>query len=433
MLKVLHVTAQKPDSTGSGIYLSGLIKGMKKLVGEQYLLCGIDENDSEDEIEKRFGGNLKVYPIKYGKNMGFDVPGMSDNMPYKSTRYRDMTEDMADKMKDNVMRALNSINKNFDPDLIVCHHLYYETSIVREFFPDKKIVAICHGTCLRQLKSNDFKKEYILKNIKKIDRIYSLHDEQKVEIMNFFGVENVDTLGSAYDNTIFFDMNSKKSRDTRLNSDTNIGINKNNKEQYLQANSIKNGITISYAGKIAFSKGLVQLIQSVDKANFKTNVKFIMIGDGSIESETTFIKRLAKSSKCDFDFVGRVNQMKLSEYLNMSDIFVLPSFYEGLPLVLLEAMACKNFIITTDIPGVKKWLGEEIYTSGIIDFVDLPVMKSVSTPDERFLGDFVDRLTKSLEKMVDRCVNIEIPDVDIDRRSWSELAKKVVNDFYEEI
>lgn len=251
MIKVLHVTAQKPDSTGSGIYLSGLIKGMMDLVGEQYLLCGIDEQDSEDEIVDKFDGNVKVEAVKYGVNIGFNVPGMSDNMPYPATRYRDMTKEMAEAMRGSIEESLNKISMEFDPDLIICHHLYYATSIVRDFFLDKKVVAICHGTCLRQLKTNEFEREYIMSRIKDIDMIYALHEEQKKDVVELFCVDNVDILGSAYDSSIFYDRGLSKTSDN---------------------------VVISYAGKISFTKGLVQLIQAVDRASFDKEVEFLFVG-----------------------------------------------------------------------------------------------------------------------------------------------------------
>jgi len=44
----------------------------------------------------------------------------------------------------------------------------------------------------------------------------------------------------------------------------------------------------------------------------------------------------------------------MPNWLNRMDIFVLPSWVEGLPTVLLESMACQTPVIATDIPGTRE-------------------------------------------------------------------------------
>ena len=53
-MNILHVSAQKPDSTGSGIYMSGIINGMEKLCDKQALVAGIDIGDSVEKIKEKF-------------------------------------------------------------------------------------------------------------------------------------------------------------------------------------------------------------------------------------------------------------------------------------------------------------------------------------------------------------------------------------------
>jgi glycosyltransferase involved in cell wall biosynthesis len=53
-------------------------------------------------------------------------------------------------------------------------------------------------------------------------------------------------------------------------------------------------------------------------------------------------------------WLGQIPQPALAELLRRSDIFVLPSYFEGLPLVLIEAMASGAVPVSTDLPGVKK-------------------------------------------------------------------------------
>ena len=47
-MRLLSITAQKPDSTGSGVYLTELVKGFQKLGHKQAVICGVLQEDKID-------------------------------------------------------------------------------------------------------------------------------------------------------------------------------------------------------------------------------------------------------------------------------------------------------------------------------------------------------------------------------------------------
>jgi glycosyltransferase involved in cell wall biosynthesis len=78
-----------------------------------------------------------------------------------------------------------------------------------------------------------------------------------------------------------------------------------------------------------------------------TDVKarLIIVGDGP---EKHNLLKLADSLSLPVEFLGTISYENLSKIYNEADLFVLPSFYEGLPLVALEAMACGTPTIVSD-------------------------------------------------------------------------------------
>jgi len=83
--------------------------------------------------------------------------------------------------------------------------------------------------------------------------------------------------------------------------------------------------------------------------------KLVIAGDGELRGEIeSLISTLGLRS--EIILLGRRND--IPALLNMSDFFVLSSKYEGLPTVVIEAMACGTYVIATDCGGSAEIMGE---------------------------------------------------------------------------
>ena len=125
-MRILSITAQKPNSTGSGVYLTELVKEYAAQGHEQAVVAGIYQDDVV-ELPKGVG----FYPVYFeSEKLPFPIVGMSDEMPYRSTRYCDMTPKMTDQFQKTFLEVIDSAIREFVPELILCHHLYLLTAIV---------------------------------------------------------------------------------------------------------------------------------------------------------------------------------------------------------------------------------------------------------------------------------------------------------------
>jgi len=111
---------------------------------------------------------------------------------------------------------------------------------------------------------------------------------------------------------------------------------------------------IGNLGRLHRTKRLNILIKAfaILKNNIRQNVKLLFIGDGP---EKKHLQNLSSKLgiKNDVIFTGFIKRG--DKILKIFDIFILPTSFEGCSNVLVEAMAKKLPIITTDIPSVK-WM-----------------------------------------------------------------------------
>jgi glycosyltransferase involved in cell wall biosynthesis len=408
MKKILHILSQRPAKTGSGIYLLSLLQEADKKRYEQCVIVGIPEKDKEVDLEyiKKF----KYYPVCFqSKEIPFPVVGMSDVMPYESTRYKDLTEEMFQKWKKSFGESITKAIKEFKPDLIITHHLWVLSVFVKELAPNIPTIAVCHGTGLRQSKLAYRFSDYVVKGCKNIDSIFALNNYQKEKIIKDYEIseDKVSVIGSGYNSNIFF--RGAKSKDK----------------------SVKR---LVYAGKLSYSKGVLSLLRAYGKLNkYNENIELVLVGSGSGE-EFENIKREAEGVNLRVIFKGAVPQKDLGEIFRESDIFILPSLYEGLPLVLIEALASGLRVVSTDLPGVKHWIGDDINNSGVIKYVKLPRLIDTDIPLKEDLPQFEEELGKAIERQIELSINCGyIEDIKIikaiEEMSWAGVLNKMEKHF----
>ena len=127
---------------------------------------------------------------------------------------------------------------------------------------------------------------------------------------------------------------------------------------------INNGVNIEQHNKVVLENNIIQLLvvsRLVSQKNIDSIIKAVkvmeneniilnIVGDGS---EINNLKLLVKKYELDkkINFIGKIENTKLNEYLKNADIFIQASNYEGLPHSILEAMNCEIPILSTDVGG----------------------------------------------------------------------------------
>lgn len=400
-MRILSVTAQKPSSTGSGVYLTEVVKSLSETGVSQAVVAGVTR---EDRIEMPDG--VTVYPVYFeSEKLPYPVVGMSDEMPYTSTRYRDMTEEMTEQFRGAFLEVLDEAVEKEQPDIILCHHLYYLTALIREHYPKKKVYGFCHNTDLRQMESIPFQREFIRSQIPKLDRIFALQDAQKEKIKKVYPVpdEKMTVIGTGYNSRIF-----KKTKDR-----TSEAISGKEEEK----------TRLIFAGKITQKKGVKSLIRALDFLDYKKEqIQLTLAGGAGNQKEYEEIEQMAEGCRYPVKFAGCVSQTRLAKLYNESDVFVLPSMYEGLPLTVIESLACGDRVVMTELDGITEWLADMVPDADI-RYVKLPKMKGPDEAVEEELPAFERRLAEVLKNAIDAK---HTKACDVSRISWQKIAEEVI-------
>ncbi|MFX4262424.1 glycosyltransferase family 4 protein [Pelotomaculum propionicicum] len=392
-MRILHVIAQKPGHTGSGIFLINLLRIAAQRGHDQCLVAGISAGDGK--CGQYMPANLHFIPVLFEtKELPFPVPGMSDEMPYPSTRYRQMTDEMIRLWEKAFIKALEDAAA-FQPDLIIVHHLWLLAALVRKLFHYRPVIGVCHGTELRQLASADKFSDQVLRGCRRLDRIAALSPFQNEQIENTYGIdgERIIVTGSGFDRNIFY---PPENRETG-------GI-----------------IKALYAGKLSAAKGVPSLLRAVSQLPLTRNDFQLTLAGSGCGCDYDEIMALADACPFETIFTGNLPQAELGQLMRQCHLFIIPSFYEGLSLVTMEALASGLWVVASEVPGIREWVGSRMEELGIIEYVSLPRLRSADLPIEEELPAYEKRLAYGIFRKLERIKTFS----DVPSAGWKEMARK---------
>lgn len=114
-----------------------------------------------------------------------------------------------------------------------------------------------------------------------------------------------------------------------------------------------------FVGRLAPVKGIDMLLEALGTLIHELpNLRLTIVGDGP---ERKRLEVVAAPLGKHVSFVGYKSQAEVAELMHATDIFVLPSFAEGVPVVLMEAMASEVPVIATTVAGVGELVEDGVH------------------------------------------------------------------------
>lgn len=295
-------------------------------------------------IEK--GNEPVVVTSKIGDLPNFEI--MHDTRIYRFNCYPFLKGRYPFLKKDSEYKKIISILEKENFDLVIVNTRFYRHSLVAMKFAEKNhipCITIEHGT------------SHLSVNNKVLDYFGSLYEHaltmlDKKHCDNYYGVSL-----ACNDWLKHFHIEAKGVLYNSIDVHEVEDLIKNKCENYREKYSISNDATvITFTGRLLPEKGIHQLLNVMEKINKKYDDVYLFIaGEGDLED------MINQRKNKHIIPLGRIDFNHIVALLDDSDIFCLPSFSEGFSTSVLEAVACKCYIVTTARGGSKELVINDNY------------------------------------------------------------------------
>lgn len=236
-----------------------------------------------------------------------------------------------------IFRVLLSIKK-----CKIAHiHMSYKGSFYRKSIIilllkifNKPVIIHMHGSCFKEFYNglNGMTKKYCKFIFNKADKVIVLSESWKKFFVSFVEKDKV------------FVMHN------------NVPIKE---KLYNMENKRENKVYFLFLGRQGNRKGIYDLLDvSIKlKQTHKEKFKLIIAGDGEIEKVNQIIKKSDLME--NVENVGWIDGTEKEHLLEVANVFVLPSYNEGLPMAILEAMSYHIPCIATKVGGIPEVIENE--------------------------------------------------------------------------
>lgn len=321
MIKVLHVVGKRPRG-GVGTFLINMNRNINvDLIRFDYLICDLSKDDGPfDKAVKEFGAQVFVLPeLKY-KNTSHYLSEL--NQFYSTHNYYDIVHVHSPNI--GFFNFLMAKKYDISHRIVHSHNTKYSdkfTSAIRNYFLQLPMKPYITSKFACSKKAGEF-----------------LFGRKQMSNGNVFLANNA--------------IDANKFR-----------YNKCLREKVRKDLNLEENFVIGHVGRFNLQKNhdfLLEIFKEVKK--LEKNAILLLIGDGELELEIRN-KALSMNIADSIRFMGLRNDVP--ELLQAFDVFVLPSLFEGLPLVGIEIQAAGLPSVMADS------ITDEIKITDIVEFMSL--------------------------------------------------------------
>ena len=184
--------------------------------------------------------------------------------------------------------------------------------------------------------------KYLAKNY--TDFIFTQSEEDRRTALenNFIDSHRILTIGNGVD--VWGKFNPKNIEKDKIN------------KLYKEFNLNKNDKIITFVGRLVKEKGVINLLEAFNNININDGkkLKLIMVGDIAQNERDENTKKKLEKYRNNPNVIFTGYRDDINNILHLTDVFCLPSYREGMPRTIIEAMAMECAVVATDIRGSRE-------------------------------------------------------------------------------
>jgi alpha-maltose-1-phosphate synthase len=399
-MRLLHVLSQRPGRSGSGVYLAAMVREAAARGLRQHLIVAGPPGTSAAEVPGLEPEEFTLIPFPSAE-APFPVPGNSDVMPYPSTVFSQMTERQVEQYLAVSERAFERVRSGFRPDVVHSHHLWLMTALARRVFATVPMVASSHNAELRQLIKAPHLAPRVLPGIQALDRVGVLTPRSRRDTVAAFGVDDarIEITGAGFRQDLFT-VSERPRRELRVELERRFGV-----RLPAEVDDPERCRVVAFVGRLSTPKGVPFLLRAIERLRRrrgKPSFRLLLVGATGSGDDGPRVAGLVAAAGPEVIHTGALPQEAVALALQGSDLFVLPSLFEGLPLTMLEAAACGCACLVSGLPTVRSWVPRRWIRDRHFALVPPLATTDADRPVGRDEDRFVEALAAALADLLDR-------------------------------
>ena len=245
---------------------------------------------------------------------------------------------------DEAAKALAKVYEEEKPDIV--HSTLYKSDIVARKLRDKYDIPLVSSFVNNSYSKLRFEKLGSIMKLKmRLVQLYDAYTSRKVD----FFFSNSETIRQAKGKSTLVNLDKVKvifrgrniEQFNRIEDEQNLSALK-------QSLNIENKKVLLNVGRMIERKGQMDLVNAMPAIlRNEPDAVLLIAGHGSFEVQ---LKKRVKELGLEENIQILGRRSDVSELLALADVFVFPSYFEGLPGSLIEAMLAEKIIVCSDIP-----------------------------------------------------------------------------------